>query len=93
MNGFYNPYMKKPDYGQGFQDIANMVMQMIMISKMFPQQAQQQQQLGQTQVPPGRGNTMGNIPAQAPGTLQSGAFPNINPAMLQQLMSMMGSFR
>ncbi len=35
---FYNPYMKKPDYASGIQDIINQLMQIMMMKKMFPGQ-------------------------------------------------------
>jgi hypothetical protein len=40
MSGFYNPMMKTPDFGQGFGDIMNQIMQMLMIKKMYPNQQQ-----------------------------------------------------
>ena len=38
---FYNPYSAKPDFGQGMGDIAQQIMQILMMKKMFPGQQQQ----------------------------------------------------
>lgn len=104
MNGFHDPYSAKPAYGQGIQDIMNKLMQMIMMSKMFPQQGQER--TGQTQAPPMQRGAGANILAQAPqggqqpgmppqqpmtpqGGQALGGLQGIDPMMLQKLLPMM----
>ena len=36
MSGFYNPYSKNPDWGQGISDIINQITQIMMLKKAYP---------------------------------------------------------
>jgi len=82
MANFYNPYLKKPDYGQGMNDMMNQLMMMYLIG-MFPSKTTK---TGTTPLPkpsagqiaPSMGNTlMQNLPTATQG---------INPNMIAQLL-------
>jgi hypothetical protein len=98
MASFYNPYQKGPDFGQGIGDIANQIMQVLMMKKMFPGQ-QQQATLGQTPLGlPGGGGPMGGQFQQPPGQMPDQPFaqggtmgqPQMDPKMLMLLMKLLG---
>lgn len=52
MAGFYNPYMKTPDWGQGFQDMSSRMMMMLLMKQLMGQQQPQQQPQMQRQPMP-----------------------------------------
>ncbi len=70
MANFYNPMMKTPDFGQGFGDIINQIMQMLMIKKMYPDQGGQA-----ANAPVATGNTQG-----APQLMPMGGQPSASMA-------------
>ena len=65
--GFHNPFSAKPDYAGGLSDLANMVMQFLMASKMGQGGQQKAPQIPQSpQMPQPPGGMMGNkmVPGQ-----------------------------
>ena len=97
---FYNPYQKGPDFGQGMGDIAQQIMQILMMKKMFPGQQQQGLQGpltgggaggvgagGMGGGMPGMGGGMG---AGGMGAGGAGAAGGMDPQMLMQLLKMLG---
>ena len=99
---FYNPYQKGPDFGQGMGDIAQQIMQILMMQKMFPGQKQQGLQGpltgggaggigagGMGGGMPGMGGGMGAGGAGM-GAGGAGAAGGMDPQMLMQLLKMLG---
>jgi len=75
---FYSPHSPKVQWGQGFEDLLSQLMQMLMISKMFPGQQQGQQGLGQPgQINPQMQPMFGQGPS--PGGPPGGGPPGISP--------------
>ena len=90
MASFYNPYQKGPDFGQGIGDIAQQIMQILMMKKMFPgQQTQETQMPGQMPSPRFQGGALSspNPMGQAPGSMPE---QGLDPQMLMMLMKMLG---
>jgi hypothetical protein len=79
---FYNPYLNKPDIGQGIQGIIQSIMPLLMMSKMFPGQqgpSPEQNALGQSaQVGMASPEAMGGM--QGPPPMGPGG-PGATPGM------------
>lgn len=92
MNGFYNPFMKTPDWGQGMQDAGQWLMMMQMMNRMFPQtKTTEIPSTTPQEIPP---PMSGIQPPQGMGQQITGAAPSqmgqqISPQMLMMLMNML----
>jgi hypothetical protein len=89
---FNNPYMQKPDYGQGFQDVASQVMQMLLMKKMFPGQGGEQAPDLQAQGMAGAGASQGTPPSALQQMGQFGFGPlsgGFNPAIMQLISQLL----
>jgi len=94
--------MSKPDYGSGFSDMAQQIMMMQLMKKMFGQGEQQEQSLGttpmpQSPMPQGPPSPMGNIPPGGqpggPQGMQQGPGGPPNPQMMQMIMQILSMMR
>ena len=79
MNGFYNPYMKTPDWGAGMQDIGQQLMMMRLMQQLMGRGNRPQQ------MPQAQGQ--GGIGAQPPMTPQTPAMgQQMDPQMLMMVI-------
>lgn len=99
---FFNPYMSKPDYGQGFGDLRNLILQIMTQGKMGGGGGQQQPMPQQGAPMPGGGTNPGamsmSMPSGQPmgGGMNPGAMSmsrpggmgqgQMNPQMLMMLI-------
>ena len=79
---FYNPYMKTPDWGQGFGDIGQLLMMLRLMQDMRGPKETTERTPGVTEPPTGRHGMSMMAGAQPQGPLSSGG-PPVTGQMIQ----------
>jgi hypothetical protein len=102
---FNNPYMNKPDWGQGIQDLVQQLLPILMMNKMYkepgaPQQGQPgrqgsmlpqgpQQGLPMSMGTPGSAGTSSNPQKIMGGNMTMGMPKQMDPQMMQKIMAIL----
>ena len=96
MGGFYNPYMKGPDFAGGISDMVGKMLQMLMMKQMFSQDeppgagASGQEQLGGPQRQVG-GQMLGGPPSPQGQGQGGGVPPGMASGQMRPPMPTMGA--